>query len=250
MIMNRLIVVSLLSMMIVAGLWSCTQSMADSKNGGSEQIQVPAASPQVKVEAVDQKEYKVLISTEYGDMVVILYNETPLHRDNFLKLAKEGFYDGTIFHRVIRNFMIQGGDPETRNAVAGAQYGNGGPPYTIPAEFNKKYFHKKGALAAARTGDNMNPKKESSGSQFYIVQGQVLTFEQLTSIETRNRIKFSPEQKQAYTTVGGTPFLDQSYTVFGEVVSGLEVIDKIAAVRTLPGDRPEKDVKMTVTLVE
>jgi cyclophilin family peptidyl-prolyl cis-trans isomerase len=185
----------------------------------------------------------VIIKTDHGDMKVRLYDETPLHRDNFLKLAEEGFYDGLLFHRVIQGFMIQGGDPDSRAANPQAQYGVGGPGYTIPAEIKPGLIHKKGVLAAARMGDQVNPKRESSGSQFYLVQGQVYTENQLTG----SGMKFTPEQLQAYTTVGGTPHLDGQYTVFGEVIEGIEVIDKIAAVQTRPGDRPVTDVKMRIT---
>ncbi len=196
------------------------------------------------------KRQKVLISTEYGDMTIALYNETPKHRDNFIKLANEGFYDGTLFHRIIRNFMIQGGDPVSKNATAETMLGNGGPGYTIPAEFNPKLFHKKGALAAARTGDNINPKKESSGSQFYIVQGRKASETELKTYETRMNKKFSPEQIKIYTTIGGTYHLDDAYTVFGEVIMGLDVIDKIAAVPINKMDRPLKDIKMTVKVIK
>jgi peptidyl-prolyl cis-trans isomerase B (cyclophilin B) len=192
----------------------------------------------------------VIISTSYGDMKVKLYDETPLHQENFLKLAKSGYFDGTIFHRVIKEFMIQGGDPESKNAQAGQALGSGGPGYTIPAEFKPDLFHKKGVLSAARLGDQMNPMKASSGSQFYIVQGKVYTDEQLTMFEGRLGFKFSEAQRNAYKTVGGTPFLDREYTVFGEVVEGLDVLDKIAAVQTDGRDRPVKDIKMTVKVVE
>ncbi len=193
----------------------------------------------------------VLISTEYGDMKVKLYNETPLHRDNFIKLVNEGYYNGTLFHRVIKDFMIQGGDPDSKNATEGQQLGNGGPGYTVPAEFVEKYYHKKGVLSAARMGDNVNPKKESSGSQFYIVQGRTYNTEELNAMESRmGGAKYTAEQRQTYTTVGGTPHLDKNYTVFGEVISGMEVIDKIAAVKTAPGDRPVADVKMTMKIVK
>ena len=185
----------------------------------------------------------VVISTEYGDMKVKLYDETPQHKANFLKLAGEGFYDGTLFHRVIEGFMIQGGDPNSIDAPAGTPLGNGGPGYTIPAEFNNNLIHKKGALSAARLGDGANPKKASSGSQFYIVQGQVQKESSLGS-------NYTDAQKEIYTTIGGTPFLDRNYTVFGEVVEGLEVIDKIAAVKKDGRDRPLKDVKMTVKLAK
>lgn len=195
-------------------------------------------------------ETMVDITTDYGTIRIKLYNETPKHRDNFMKLAQEGFYNGTIFHRVMNGFMMQGGDPTSKGAAAGVQLGNGGPGYTVPAEFNQNLFHKKGALCAARMGDQVNPNKESSGSQFYIVQGRIAGDEELNSTEMRLGIKYTPEQKQTYKTIGGTPFLDMNYTVFGEVVSGLDVVDKICAVQTQPGDRPATDVKMTVTPVK
>lgn len=184
----------------------------------------------------------VEIKTSMGDMVMMLYNDTPLHKENFLKLVAEKYYDSLIFHRVIKDFMIQGGDPATRNPVPGKQYGSGGPDYTVPAEFRENLFHKKGVLSAARTGDNVNPDKRSSGSQFYIVQGKVYPDEELKKLEGQMRRTFSEEQKQAYRTLGGTPFLDGNYTVFGEVVKGLEVVDVIAGTKTLPGDRPAEDV--------
>lgn len=245
---------------------------------------------------------RVLIKTSKGNVVVRLYDETPLHRDNFLKLAREGYYDGTLFHRVIKDFMIQGGDPDSKGAPAGKSLGMGGPDYTIEAEFVfPKLFHKKGALAAARTGDEMNPEKRSSGSQFYIVTGQVykegqlaqmekqMEMQQLQSIfnglvaKNREQIldlrkkrdqaglqalqeqlqketyalaqmqgapKMTPEQKEAYTTVGGTPFLDNQYTVFGEVEEGMEVVDAIQQVETAPGDRPKEDVSMTIEVLD
>ncbi|MCK5537895.1 MAG: peptidylprolyl isomerase [Bacteroidales bacterium] len=192
----------------------------------------------------------VLISTEYGDMKVLLYDETPLHQENFIKLAKDGFFDGTLFHRVIKEFMIQGGDPESKTAQAGAPLGSGGPGYTVPAEFKANLFHKKGALSAARMGDQMNPMKASSGSQFYVVQGKVYNDAQLNMLEGRLGFKLSDEQRKAYKTIGGTPFLDRNYTVFGEIVDGLDVIDKIAAVATDGSDRPKKDIKMTVKVVK
>ena len=194
----------------------------------------------------EKKETMVIISTNYGDMKVKLYDETPLHRDNFIKLAKEGFFDGLLFHRAIPQFMIQGGDPTSKDAKPGQQLGSGGPGYTIPAEFNPNFIHKKGALSAARQGDQVNPKKASSGSQFYIVQGRSASAQELQ----RGGIKYTPEQIKVYAEQGGTPFLDGQYTVFGEVVEGLDVIDKIAAVRTAPGDRPLEDVKFTVKVVE
>lgn len=194
------------------------------------------------------KERMVLISTEFGDIKVKLYNETPQHRDNFIKLAEQGFFDGTLFHRVIREFMVQGGDPNSKNASPDQQLGNGGPGYTIPAEIVPGLYHKKGVLSAARLGDQINPKRESSGSQFYLVQGKKWTDQELSMFEQRG-LKLTPEQKEAYKTIGGTPHLDGSYSVFGEVVEGLDVVDKIAATPTGPNDRPQKDVKMTVKVI-
>ncbi len=192
----------------------------------------------------------VLISTKFGDMKVKLYDETPLHQENFLKLTKEGYFDGTLFHRVIKEFMIQGGDPDSKSAKPGQSLGSGGPGYTIPAEFKPDLFHKKGALAAARQGDQVNPMKASSGSQFYIVEGKKYTDAQLDMLEKRMGTKFSATQREAYKTVGGTPFLDYNYTVFGEVVEGLEVIDKIAAVPVDGSDRPKEDIKLTVKVID
>lgn len=242
----------------------------------------------------NKKETTVLIETSLGDIKVKLYNETPKHRDNFIKLAKEGFYNGTLFHRVIKDFMIQAGDPDSKNAPAGKMLGSGDTGYTIPAEFvYPKYFHKKGALSAARQSDQVNPKKESSGCQFYIVTGNVYSQEQLLSMEqqmNQNKVtnifnqlaqqhmkeiykmrkandeealydfqeklikqaqdeagrqpdvKLTPEQIQAYTTVGGTPHLDGEYTVFGEVTEGMNIVDAIQKVKTTKGDRPQADV--------
>ena len=193
----------------------------------------------------------VQISTEYGDIKVKLYNETPQHRDNFVKLAKEGFYDSLMFHRVINNFMIQGGDPDSKNAGPQQRLGTGGPGYQIPAEFVfPKYFHKKGALAAARTGGPSNPEKKSSGSQFYIVHGKVTPAAQLEKIGQQTGKEITEEMKKAYSTIGGTPHLDGEYTVFGEIIEGMDVIDKIAAVQTAPGDRPVKDVRMSMKVLK
>ena len=191
----------------------------------------------------------VLMQTTMGDIVIRLSDSTPLHRDNFLKLVKIGYYDSILFHRVIKDFMIQGGDPNSRRAAAGKPLGDGGPGYTVPSEFRKTIFHKKGVIAAARTGDNMNPTKASSGSQFYIVQGKVFRSGELDTLEMRRLggRKIPTEQRQVYTTIGGTPHLDQSYTVFGEVVKGLDVIDKIAAVQTSKAqdlDRPLQDIRI------
>lgn len=190
----------------------------------------------------------IRIKTEFGECIVKLYNETPLHRDNFLKLTKEGFYNGTLFHRVIKDFMIQGGDPDSRNAKPDSLLGEGGLKYTIPAEFRDSLFHKKGVLAAAR--DN-NPEKASSSCQFYLVQGKVFTDEQLNSLEEK-RLKFKiPEwQRQVYKTIGGVPHLDRNYTVYGEIVQGLDLVDKIAILPTDKNNRPKQDVKMEITILK
>lgn len=248
-----------------------------------------------------ENETKLKIETTAGDIVVKLYNETPRHRDNFIKLAQDGTYEGTLFHRVIKDFMIQAGDPESKNAPKGKMLGAGDVGYTIPAEFvYPKYFHKKGALSAARQGDNVNPEKASSGCQFYIVTGKVYSDSTLLDMERQMNqmrlnnafqnlvqkhmkeiyklrmsneqeklmdlqdsliaqaeaqvdkeepFRFTPEQVQAYTTVGGTPHLDGEYTVFGEVLEGMDVVDKIQKVKTDRNDRPEEDViikKVTV----
>ena len=244
----------------------------------------------------------VLIKTTEGNIRVSLYDETPLHRDNFVKLVKDGVLNGTLFHRVIKDFMIQGGDPDSIDAPQGKMLGTGGPGYTIASEIvYPRYYHKRGALSAARLGDEVNPKRESSGSQFYIVWGKCykegelkqlekqLAMQQEQSIfnalaqqhreeimtlrrnrdraglqllqeqlaeQTRHRCKemglfaFTPEQKEVYTTIGGTPFLDTQYTVFGEVVEGLDVVERIQNLETLRNDRPKVDVSMTFELVE
>jgi cyclophilin family peptidyl-prolyl cis-trans isomerase len=248
-----------------------------------------------------KKDYVVTFKTKYGDMVAILYDETPKHKENFIKLAKEHYYDSLLFHRVMENFMIQAGDPDSKHAQPGQPLGVGSPGYTIPAEFNEKFIHEKGALSAARIPDNQNPKKESSGSQFYIVQGQVWPESELTIDQnklnngirqlmqnpnyaylqdTLGRLYYagdmeayknkmislapvcekelgisvkkevSPEKLKVYTTTGGSPHLDGEYTVFGKVISGLDVIDKIAAVEVDQRDRPLENVMLTVTVEE
>ncbi|MDD3740351.1 MAG: peptidylprolyl isomerase [Bacteroidales bacterium] len=187
---------------------------------------------------------QLLIETSKGNITVILYDGTPVHRDNFVKLAEEGFYDGIIFHRVINSFMIQAGDPESKDAPAGKILGNGGPGYTLPAEIIPSYYHKKGVLAAARTGDQGNPQRRSSGSQFYIVQGKTYTDMQMDGMEKQMNTKFTDEQRDDYATIGGVPHLDAQYTVFGEVVDGLNIVDAIAGVETGANDRPVEDVKI------
>lgn len=192
----------------------------------------------------------VELQTDYGNMIIELSNATPQHRDNFTKLVEENFYDGLLFHRVIDGFMIQGGDPKSKGATPNTRLGGGGPGYQVPAEFVDSLAHVKGALAAARTGDNVNPERKSSGSQFYIVDGQDVSDAVLDNMEGRKGIRYTPELRAAYLELGGTPFLDQDYTVFGRVIEGLEVIDKIAAVRTAPGDRPLEDVKMKMRMIK
>lgn len=193
---------------------------------------------------------KVKIETPMGDMVMELSNYTPLHRDNFIKLVESDYYDGLLFHRVISNFMIQGGDPDSRDAPAGVMLGMGGPSYTIPAEIVPELIHQKGAVAAARLGDAQNPQKASSGSQFYLVQGQPVASEMLGQLETQRGFRYTAEQRQTYASTPGTPFLDREYTVFGQVVEGLDVIDKIALVEKAPGDRPLEAVWMKLSMIE
>ena len=188
-----------------------------------------------------QNETMFVIHTDYGDITGMLYNDTPGHRDNFIKLINDGWFNGSTFHRVIKDFMIQGGGKEDGTVDVG---------YTIPAEFVSEHFHKKGALAAARQGDGANPQKRSSGSQFYIVQGKTYNDQELANLEVRKNCQWTAEQKEVYKTLGGVAFLDYDYTVFGEVIDGLDVIDKIAAVQTAYGDKPVKDVAMTIEIIE
>jgi cyclophilin family peptidyl-prolyl cis-trans isomerase len=208
--------------------------------------------PKEKVDTVTilEKRAQALIQTEFGDIVVELYNETPRHRDNFIKLVKDGFYNGTLFHRVVPNFVIQGGDPDSKHAAAGQSLGDGGPGYTIPAEFSKGLFHKTGALGAAREPDAVNPKKASSGSQFYIVQGEVYHGDALASLEKRMKTSFSEEELKAYTTIGGKAHLDGGYTVFGEVIKGLELVEKITSRKRDKQNRPLSDISMKITLIK
>src|ERR1700761_3256935 len=193
------------------------------------------------------KNQYVRIKTTYGECIIRLYNETPQHRDNFIKLAKKGFYNGTLFHRVIQDFMIQGGDPDSKNAKQGVQLGNGDVGYTIPAEFRDSLFHKRGVLAAARDD---NPAKASSGCQFYIVEGRRLTDEEIDKQEKRAGRKIPEWQRAWYRSVGGTPHLDGSYTVYGEVVAGIDMVDLIAALKRDTNDRPLTDVPMTVQVLK
>ncbi|MFD2571361.1 peptidylprolyl isomerase [Spirosoma soli] len=196
-----------------------------------------------------KKDYVVTLTTDYGPMRVVLYDQTPKHKENFIKLVNQKFYDSLLFHRIIEKFMIQGGDPNSRRAAADESLGNGDVGYKIPAEIVPTLFHKKGALAAAR--DN-NPEKASSGCQFYVVQGRVWTDDELQKQIDRSRSRapervFTDEQKQVYKTLGGTPHLDGNYTVFGEVIDGLAVVDSVARQPRSPQDRPLKDLRMTMT---
>ena len=206
------------------------------------------AQDEVKIRKRDRKK-DVLMKTTLGEMRIRLSDSTPLHRDNFLVLVKKKFYDGILFHRVIQQFMIQAGDPGTKTADPNIPPGSGGPGYTIPAEFRADLFRKKGALAAARTGDQVNPLRASSGSQFYIVQGRLFSDAGLDSVETYRLAgkKIIPEHREVYRSIGGTPHLDMQYTVFGEVVQGMEVVDRIAAVPTSKDsgrDKPLEDVRI------
>jgi cyclophilin family peptidyl-prolyl cis-trans isomerase len=193
---------------------------------------------------------KILLKTTKGDIKIKLYKDTPLHSENFKKLVEEGFYDSLLFHRVISGFMIQAGDPESRYAQPSQELGSGGPQYTIPAEINSLHYHKKGALAAARLPDNLNPQKASSGSQFYIVQGKIIFESQLSSLENSGRHEtFTSKQRKVYSTVGGAPHLDNLYTVFGEVIDGIEIIDSIASVPTDQRNRPISEIRILKALI-
>lgn len=282
------------------------ETSTNESNGGTEgEVFTTNSTEENNIPPSGLTGVKVKMKTNMGDVTILLYDETPLHRDNFIKLVKDGFYDGLLFHRVIKEFMIQGGDPESKNAAPGTQLGAGGPGYTIPNEIQPGLYHKKGALSAARQGDNVNPEMRSSGSQFYIVTGKVASEQQLKSMaQTANQkmedqllmkflqdpankiyadkqlelqklyqsgvpenqkqaeedwvklieeikplafkgyepFEYTAEQIKVYTTVGGTPFLDNNYTVFGEVIEGLDIVDMIGVVPTIPGDRPKEDV--------
>lgn len=204
----------------------------------------PESTAQTSLKNNTDKMTKVLLKTSFGDITIALYDETPKHKENFLKLVNEKFYDGVLFHRIIQGFMIQGGDPDSKNAKPGQQLGAGDIGYKIPAEIVNGRFHKRGAVAAAREGDQVNPQKASSGCQFYIVDGTVYDNDKMDMISQRTGKTFSSEQVEAYTTIGGAPWLDGDYTVFGEVVSGMDVVDKIAAQKKDRNDRPLEDIKI------
>jgi peptidyl-prolyl cis-trans isomerase B (cyclophilin B) len=191
----------------------------------------------------------VEMETTEGTMVIRLHDETPQHRDNFIKLVEEGYYNGLLFHRVIKSFMVQGGDPDSKNASPGKRLGMGGPTYKVPAEMADTLVHIKGALAAARMGDPVNPSKASSGSQFYIVQGRTCSKQDLDNYELQKNIRYTDYARQIYMQEGGSPQLDKEYTVFGQVVRGLDVIDRIADAQTDGSDRPVKDVKIIKTRI-
>jgi cyclophilin family peptidyl-prolyl cis-trans isomerase len=190
-----------------------------------------------------EKEKTIIITTKYGTIKVRLYNETPQHRDNYVKLAQENFFDSLLFHRVIKGFMIQGGDPDSKHAKPGQTLGSGGLSYTIPAEIQPGLFHKRGVIAAAR--DN-NPQKASSSCQFYIVVGKVYTDAQLNQMEQQSGKKFTDDERKAYETIGGTPFLDGSYTVFGEVYEGMSAVDSIVNQKADGNNRPLVDIRMDI----
>ena len=208
-------------------------------------VGIVMAQSGIRIKKKDRKR-DVLLETSFGNVLIRLSDSTPLHRDNFLGLVKTRYYNGVLFHRVIKRFMIQAGDPDSRGAEAGKALGEGGPAYTIPAEFRSTLFHQKGVLAAAREGDDVNPAKASSGSQFYIVQGRTFTDGGLDSLETmRLKRKLPDAHREVYKTIGGTPHLDMNYTVFGQVIEGLDVVERISLVETSKGvdrDRPLKDV--------
>ena len=203
-----------------------------------------------KTSGHETRQERVMVTTAYGSMVLTLYNKTPLHRDNFVSLVKKHFFDSLLFHRVIKDFMIQGGDPESRHAKQGQQLGEGSLKYTIPAEFDTALFHKKGAVAAAREVDADNPQKRSSSTQFYIVEGKTFTDAEMDNMEDKLKTKIPENHRRVYRTIGGSPFLDMNYTVFGEVTSGLDVIDKIASVPKDDNDRPLQNIPMKITMLK
>ena len=197
-----------------------------------------------KIKKIYPNNYLLKIETGKGNMLLILYNEMPLHRDNFIKLINNKFYDSLLFHRVINNFMIQGGDPDSKKATKDQFLGDGDVGYTIPAEFNQTFFHRKGMLCAAREGDDINPLKASSGCQFYIVVGKQFTDNDLDMMENRGGFKYSEQARTEYKTIGGTPHLDGAYTVYGQVVKGQEVVDAISNAPRNPSDRPNENIRI------
>jgi len=290
--MKHIIQLSSIVILISLFAFACNDSKEenDNKKSDSSIVEQVTETQNEHIELADAN--FVILETEFGNMKIKLYDKTPKHKENFLKLASQNYFNDLLFHRVIKDFMVQGGDPDSKNAPAGTMLGNGGPGYQIEAEFNDSLFHKKGVLSAAREGDQVNPEKKSSGSQFYIVQGKKYTDEELNYMEEQSSAqnyilshedvfkelqelqnkrdnnaidklfkdvinkkdfiltKIPDFKRKAYKEIGGTPFLDNNYTVFGEVVEGLDVIDKIANVQTDQYDRPIKDIKMKIKLVK
>ncbi len=222
----------------------------------SSMLMMAQATNQETNNDITRGNVRVKIETKLGDIIVRLYDATPIHRDNFVKLVKEGYYDGTLFHRVIKDFMIQGGDPDSKGAPADKELGEGDPGYTLEAEIRSGLYHKRGALAAAREGDDTNPEYRSSGSQFYIVWGRTFTPRQIDYLDEKLKMNrpetggLNAAQRELYAAQGGTPHLDGTYTVFGEVEEGLNVVEKIQALPTNDADRPLEDISMKLTVID
>lgn len=237
-------ILTLILLLLVCQLTMAQKGKKKDKNADKTEISANTDTKQ------NTKNTMILLETTKGNIKIELYNDTPVHSNNFVKLTKEGYYDGMLFHRVIEGFMIQGGDPDSKTAAPGERLGSGGPGYTLPAEIIPNHFHKRGAIAAARTGDQGNPMRRSSGSQFYIVHGQKTPASQLKAY-SRYGFEFSDEQLKTYEEIGGAPTLDAQYTVFGEVVDGMEVVDMIASAQKDGADRPKEDIKIIkATVIE
>ncbi len=235
---------TLIALLLICQLGMAQKGKKKDKNADKTEISANTDTQQ------NTKNTMILLETTLGNIKIELYNDTPVHSNNFVKLVKEGFYDGILFHRVIEGFMVQTGDPESKTATPGQRLGTGGPGYTLPAEIIPNHFHKRGAIAAARTGDQGNPMRRSSGSQFYIVHGTVTPETQLKAY-ARYGFEFSDEQIEAYSTIGGAATLDAQYTVFGEVVEGMDIVDQIATADKDGADRPKTDIKIIkATVIE